>query len=104
MPDGWQICTNGRKVPTAVGDFGLGVFGCLALECAIYPVYRISLIVIWRCDLMILIWWPHDLKKGGEKRNREVNKSNSGAAEHESRMLTVRKCVSMARKIEWKPQ
>lgn len=27
MPDGWQICTNGRKVPTAVGDFGLGVFG-----------------------------------------------------------------------------
>ena len=74
------------------------MFGCLALECAIYPVYRISLIVIWRCDLMILIWWPHDLKKGGEKRNREVNKSNSGAAEHESRMLTVRKCVSMARK------
>ena len=92
------------------------MFGCLALECAIYPVYRVSLIVIWRCDLtilvffwgggdlMILIWWPHDLKKGGEKRNREVNKSNSGAAEHESRMLTVRKCVSMARKIEWKPQ
>lgn len=56
MPDGWQICTNGRKVPTAVGDFGLGVFGCLALECAIYPVYRISLIVIWRCDLTILFF------------------------------------------------
>lgn len=59
MPDGWQICTNGRKVPTAVGDFGLGclAFGCLALECAIYPVYRVSLIVIWRCDLTILVFF-----------------------------------------------
>ena len=73
-------------MPTAVGDFGLVVFGvwclvfgCLALECAIYPVYRVSLIVIWRCDLTILVFFwgggPHDfdlVTSRFEKRRRKT--------------------------------
>ena len=49
MPDGWQICTNGRKVPTAVGDFGLVVFGVWLFGFRVCDISGISRIA--HCDL-----------------------------------------------------
>lgn len=55
MPDGWQICTNGRKVPTVVGDFGLVVFGVWLFGFRVCDISGISHIA--HCDLAL---GPHD--------------------------------------------